>query len=377
MAGGGGFLSSMFTTMVAKLHSLASPSITSSSLLHNNIEREMSRLTETMRRIQAKLADSEEENHAKSHWEKLWLSELKDVAYDAEDVVEEYEYEVLRSKQLHENNSGAHEDELANKAAEIRKRFDEITKEWKLLKLPKKAGKRKRSPMLSDMNRETGSLVVESDVLGRVDEKDMLVEWLLSEDDSTEDRVSVIAIIGMGGLGKTTLAQIVYNDPRVENYFYPRGWVCVSENFDVVGLTEKILQSLVDEKVHKELDGLQHALGENLQGKGKVKVPEDLVVLQRALQENLQGKKFLLILDDVWNENFTLWDELRKPLLSAQVGKVIVTTRNRPVARIMETIFPLDLIAYHLMYAGNCSRESLWEEQIRAYNHILKTSAER
>ncbi|KAG6499825.1 hypothetical protein ZIOFF_039618 [Zingiber officinale] len=315
MAGGGGFLSSMFTTMVAKLHSLASPSITSSSssLPHNNIEREMSKLTETMRRIQAKLDDSEEENHAKSHSEKLWLSELKDVAYDAEDVVEEYEYKVLRSKQLHEHNSGTYEDELANKAAEIRKRFDEITKEWKLLKLPKKAGKRKRNPMLSEMNRETGSLVVESDVLGREEEKDVLVKWLLS-DDTTGNGVSVIAVIGMGGLGKTTLAQLVYNDQRVKSYFDLTGWVCVSENFHVVSLTEKILQSFTKVKVHEELDELQ-----------------------RALQEKLQGKRFLLVLDDVWNDNFCLWEQLKKPLLSAIAGKVIVTTRNHSVARIMQT----------------------------------------
>ncbi|KAG6499845.1 hypothetical protein ZIOFF_039640 [Zingiber officinale] len=293
MAGGGGvFLSSMFTTMVAKLHGLASPSASSSSSSpHNNIEQEMSKLTETMRRIQAKLADSEseEENHAKSHSEKLWLSELKDVAYDAEDVVEEYEYEVLRSKQLHENNSGAHEDELANKAAVIRKRFDEITKEWKLLKLPKKAGKRKRSPMLSDMNRETGSLVVESDVLGREEEKDVLVKWLLSEDDTTGNGVSVIAVIGMGGLGKTTLAQLVYNDQRVKSYFDLTGWVCVSENFHVVSLTEKILQSFTKVKVHEELDELQ-----------------------RCTTRETAGEKVL-------------------------TGKVIVTTRNHSVARIMQT----------------------------------------
>ncbi|XP_042404729.1 putative disease resistance protein RGA4 [Zingiber officinale] len=205
-------------------------------------------------------------------------------------------------------------DELANKAAEIRKRFDEITKEWKLLKLPKKAGKRKRSPMLSDMNRETGSLVVESDVLGREEEKDVLVKWLLSEDDTTGNGVSVIAVIGMGGLGKTTLAQLVYNDQRVKSYFDLTGWVCVSENFHVVSLTEKILQSFTKVKVHEELDELQ-----------------------RALQENLQGKRFLLVLDDVWNDNFCLWEQLKKPLLSAIAGKVIVTTRNHSVARIMQT----------------------------------------
>ncbi|XP_042403014.1 disease resistance protein RGA2-like isoform X2 [Zingiber officinale] len=335
---GGGFLSSKFTTMVAKLHSLASSSTpSSSSSPHNNIEQEMRKLRKTMRRIQAKLADSEEENQVKSHSEKLWLSELKDVACEAEDVVEEYEYEVMRSRQLHESNSGAHEDELANKAAEIRKSFDEITKEWKLLTLPKNSGKRKRIVG----NRETGSLVVESDVLGREEEKDMLVKWLLSEDDTSVNKVSVIAVIGMGGLGKTTLAQLVYNDQRVKSHFDLTGWICVSENFHVVSLTEKILQSFAKVKVHEELDELQHTLQENFPGKGKVS--EKLDVLQHALQDNLQGKKFLLILDDVWNEEFTLWDELRKPLVSAQVGKVIVTTRNQPVAKIMETRSPLDL----------------------------------
>ncbi|KAG6495915.1 hypothetical protein ZIOFF_043746 [Zingiber officinale] len=321
MAGGRDVLFSTITMVLDKMHSLASSSTSSSSSSpHNAIEQEMSKLTETMRRIQAKLDDSEEENHAKSHSEKLWLSELKDVAYDAEDVVEEYEYETLRSKQLHENSSGTHEDELANKAAEIRKRFDEITKEWKLLKLPTNAGKRKKSPMLLDMNRETGSLVVESDVLGRAEEKDMLVKWLLSEDDTTGNGVSVIAVIGMGGLGKTTLAQLVYNDQRVKSYFDLIGWVCVSETFHVVSLTEKILQSFAKVKVHEELDELQH-----------------------ALREILQGKKFLLILDDVWNEEFTLWEDLSKPLLSAHVGKVIVTTRNQSVARIMGTRSPLNL----------------------------------
>ncbi|KAG6495941.1 putative disease resistance protein RGA3 [Zingiber officinale] len=318
---GGGFLSSIITMVLDKLHSLASLSTSSSSSSpHNNIEQEMSKLTETMRRIQAKLDDTEEENRAKSHSEKLWLSELKDVAYDAEDVVAKYEYEVLRSKQLHENSSWTQEDELANKAAEIRKKFDEITKEWKLLKLPQNVGKRKRSSWPLVGNRETGSFVVESEVLGREKEKDMLVEWLLSEDDIIWNEVSVIVVIGMGGLGKTTLAQLVYNDPRVKSYFDLTGWVCVSENFHVVSLTEKILQSFTTVKVHEELDELQH-----------------------ALQENLQGKKFLLILDDVWNEEFTLWDELRKPLASAQVVKVLVTTRNQSVARIMGTRSPLNL----------------------------------
>ncbi|URE42894.1 disease resistance [Musa troglodytarum] len=125
----------------------------------------------------------------------------------------------------------------------------------------------------------------------------------------------------MGGVGKTTLAQLVYNDSRVCNYFDTRGWVCVSEDFDVVGLTQKILVSCFKTTVDYT----------------------ELNELQQELKKILQGKKFLLVLDDVWNEKPSLWEKLKVPLLEAGVGKVIVTTRNECVARIMQTMEPLNL----------------------------------
>ena len=49
----------------------------------------------------------------------------------------------------------------------------------------------------------------------------------------------MVAIVGIGGLGKTTLAQLVDNDERMVQYFEPRIWVCVSDNFDVNSLVKK------------------------------------------------------------------------------------------------------------------------------------------
>ncbi|XP_064985984.1 putative disease resistance RPP13-like protein 1 isoform X2 [Musa acuminata AAA Group] len=339
---GGGIVSSIIKWTVEKLLALATTTASSPAEPRNDVEEELRKLQTTMLRIQAKLDDSEEQD-IRDEPVRLWLSELKDVAYDAQDAVEEYEYEVLRAEaESRSRGGGQHKgkhvevcddsisapsrisfpDDLASKVKKIRERFDEITTEWKALRLGKKHGKRRRDE--SGNCRQTSSCFDESIVFGREDEKEKLIGLLLSEVDDVGGRggtVSLIPIIGMGGVGKTTLAQLVYNDPRVSNCFDTRGWVCVSEEFDVVGLTRKILVSFFKTTVdHTELNELQ-----------------------QELKENLQGKKFLLVLDDVWNEKPSLWELVKVPLLKAGVGKVIVTTRNEYVARIMQTMEPLSL----------------------------------
>nr|XP_018674358.1 PREDICTED: putative disease resistance RPP13-like protein 1 isoform X2 [Musa acuminata subsp. malaccensis] len=339
---GGGILSSMIKWTVEKLTIFATTPASSPAEPRNDVEEELRKLQRTMLRIQAKLDDSEEED-VRDESVRLWLSELKDVAYDAQDVVEESEYQVLRAEaESRSRGGGSHKgkhvevcdysisapsrisfpDDLASKVKKIRERFDEITTEWKALRLGKKHGKRRRDE--SGNCRQTSSCFDESIVFGRDDEKEKLIGLLLSEIDDIGGRggtMSLIPIIGMGGVGKTTLAQLVYNDPRVSNYFDTWGWVCVSEDFDVVGLTRKILVSFSKTTVYYT----------------------ELNELQQELQKKLQGKKFLLVLDDVWNEKPSLWELVKVPLLKAGVGKVIVTTRNECVARIMQTMEPLNL----------------------------------
>ncbi|XP_039162724.1 putative disease resistance protein At3g14460 [Eucalyptus grandis] len=117
----------------------------------------------------------------------------------------------------------------------------------------------------------------------------------------------------MGGIGKTALAQRLYNDVKVSGCFEMRAWVCVSDVFNVLDITKTILRSITE-----------------VSNEG-----EDLNRLQVKLKDSLSGKKFLVVLDDVWNENYGEWTALLKPFgAGAKGSKIIITTRNYIVASI-------------------------------------------
>jgi len=143
----------------------------------------------------------------------------------------------------------------------------------------------------------TTSLVQEFDILGRNDDKETIVNLLLSDDTSGGD-MCVIPIVGMGGVGKTTLAQIIYKDKRVKEHFDLKAWVCVSDEFDVFRVTKTVLEAVTLSTCDLK----------------------DLNLLQVTLQEQLMGKKFLLVLDDVWNENYADWELLSSPFKSNTIG---------------------------------------------------------
>ncbi|KAJ6287906.1 hypothetical protein OIU77_001141, partial [Salix suchowensis] len=165
--------------------------------------------------------------------------------------------------------------------------------------------------------RLTSSLVNESEILGRGKEKEEIVNILLSD----AGDIPIYAICGIGGLGKTTLAQLVYNEERVKQQFGLRIWVCVSTDFDIKRLTRAIIESIDDASCDlQELDPLQ-----------------------QCLQQKLTGKKFLLVLDDVWDDcgdRWSWWSKLKEVLRSGAKGSVvIVTTRDERVARTMAATF--------------------------------------
>ena len=114
--------------------------------------------------------------------------------------------------------------------------------------------------------------------------------------------------------------------------------MCVSEDFNVARLTKEILKSAIyriDE--NSVVDGLPNSLKELLKDK---KILENLGVdeVQCRLRELLKDNKFLLVLDDVWNEDHGKWNQLEELLIGGSNGsKILVTTGNSSVATIIDT----------------------------------------
>ncbi|RZB99552.1 putative disease resistance protein RGA4 [Glycine soja] len=148
------------------------------------------------------------------------------------------------------------------------------------------------------------SLVVENVIYDRDADKEIIFNWLTSGADNC-NQLSILSIVGMDGMGKTTLAQHVYNDPRMEEAkFDIKAWVCVSDDFDVLRVTRAILDAITKSKNE----------GGDLE----------------TVHEKLIGKRFLLVLDAVWNEKHKKWEAVQTPLnYGAQGSKILITTRNK------------------------------------------------
>ncbi|CAI9269518.1 unnamed protein product [Lactuca saligna] len=172
---------------------------------------------------------------------------------------------------------------------------------------------------------EQTSLVDESKIMGREGDKEALMGKLLGNE-GCDQNVSIVSIVGMGGIGKTTLAKLLYNEEKVKDHFELMAWVCVSEEFDVFNISKAIFQAVT----------------------GKNEDFANLNLLHVALKEKLSKKRFLLVLDDVWNEDHVKWELLQGPLLVGAPGsKVIVTTRSNKVTSVMysEEAYPLGVLS--------------------------------
>ncbi|KAE8677469.1 Detected protein of unknown function [Hibiscus syriacus] len=322
---GEAFFSTMFEALLAKLNASDLINFTTKKKVYN----ELKKWEKILRGINAVLADAEEKQ-AKNRSVEVWLKELKETAYDVEDVLEEFSYEHSRPKSTMKNNclrglkwSGGRGTmfnvKMGSKITAITKKLQEITSEKNNLGLGENVGG--KNYKARDYKRlPTTSVVAEVNVFGRGDEKEAILKWLLVEQASDHVQVPVLNITGMTGIGKTTLAQLVYNDREVERFFNLRAWIYVSEDFDVIKITKAILDAV----------------------KPRICDTDDLNLLQLKLKDELSGKKFLLVLDDVWHQNYDEWSLLIRPFeVENLVCKIIVTTQNQNVSQITGLLYPV------------------------------------
>nr|XP_027113584.1 putative disease resistance protein RGA3 [Coffea arabica] len=322
-------LSAVVSPIARKVFDLVSSLLAGKFHLHQGVEEDIRDLSSQLTAILAVLEHAEE-LQLDSPPIRDWLGKLKEVLFDAEDILESFQTEALlwqrqqQARNVHLPFSASQLFMKLNVAQEIKKvllRLEKIGRERQNFQLDAHAIDSGASSTRPSMSRNTGFIVAESDVVGRDDDKDRMINLLLSEESDRQGDVSVAPIIGMGGVGKTTLAQLVYNDERVKSHFEFRMWVCVTDVFNYT----KVLKDMIE--YHTEIKYNDISSLSNVQ-------------LESRLLELLKGKPYLLILDDVWPESFD-WSDLQKLLKHGGKGsRVVVTSRSSHVANLMGTLPP-------------------------------------
>ncbi|XP_050283429.1 putative disease resistance RPP13-like protein 1 isoform X2 [Quercus robur] len=280
-----------------------------------DIDGSLKKLKKLLRSANVVLVDAEEKQYTNPSV-KEWLDELKHAVYGADDILDEIGYEALRCKVsgLIPTSVVLLDTRIKSELETILNELESLTKEKDDLGLEKVAGGVPSRPLTNFLPEEYG-------VFGRDNDMEAIFQKFKS-DDAAVNGLCVVPIVGMGGIGKTTLARLIYNDKRVAEYFDLKAWVCVSENFD----SFKIAKAIFEQVTSSACDF------------------QDISLLQNKMKEKFMGKKIFLVLDDVWNESYNDSVELLKVFrCGAKETKIIVTTRSEKVASNVLTVAAIHL----------------------------------
>ncbi|KAJ3681597.1 hypothetical protein LUZ60_014170 [Juncus effusus] len=283
-------------------------------------------LGETFRSIQLVLSDAGRKRIHDEHVNK-WLMDLKNLMYDADDVLDECRVKAEKQKMLSSTSSRFSPRPYFHKVAwgyQIKRRIQIIN-----ARLSEISTQRSNFGLVSEFrpspppqfSRKTSSLA-DPDMVGSGIDEDAgnLVELLIA--DGHHEKPRVHAIVGIGGIGKTTLARRIFNDDRITAHFHVKLWVSVTQNFKDIDLLRSIAIRLLD---HYPL------YRENM---WDVKCDSSRDYVEMVINGVLVGgrRKVFLVLDDMWSEG--VWHDLLRSLLQscAAGSQVVITTRNMGVA---------------------------------------------
>ncbi|KAL5560133.1 hypothetical protein UlMin_036344 [Ulmus minor] len=174
--------------------------------------------------------------------------------------------------------------------------------------------------------RSDARLLEEAQLVGMEQRKQKIKDYLLNEASS----LGVVAVVGMGGLGKTTLVNQVYNDSEVKKHFQHHVWITVSQSFKLEELLMKIIQQLFDSIRQSQPQGAQS---------------NDSHELKKIIRDFLRERRCLVVLDDVWEVQS--WEALKYAFPDHNCGsRLLLTTRSTDVASTSSREFRGD--SYHL-----------------------------
>uniref|UniRef100_A0ACD6A3E4 Uncharacterized protein n=1 Tax=Avena sativa TaxID=4498 RepID=A0ACD6A3E4_AVESA len=277
--------------------------------LHKNMKKDLENMKMTLESVEAVLSDAERRS-VTDNSALLWLKRLKNAMYDISDMLDDFEADTdLWAATMNKIK-------MLRKMKKMQKRLQKITDDRNNYHgLPETRSEEKQVPDI----RETAGNVEEAEIIGRTDEK---LEIMACISGSTTQGTTIVPICGIGGIGKTTLARLVFNDSKFKEY--SKVWVYVSQKFELKKIGNIIISQLSPKSPPTS---------------------DDLHSIHTRLHELFTGKRILIILDDLWEKNSSHLQELKAMLKQSEGSKVlvVVTTREKSIAQGIGTVDSLEL----------------------------------
>jgi len=308
------------------------------------VSGEITKLEDNMESIKAFLADAERRRLTDQSVQR-WVKKLKDAMYDATDIIDLCQLEASKRKEskggsMDEKAPGfcqsllfcvqdpvfAHK--IGSRIKALNQRLEDIRKGADQFNFNINLGSGQDRRMTSHTEHSSRKAISEFDesaIVGKNVENDMklLIQELITDDNNN---IKVVSICGMGGIGKTTLAQKIFQETTIQEHFKTRIWLSFGKHFDNAELLRSAIKHV----------GRDH--GEE----------RDMSLLVRTLTDALSASKFLVVMDDIWGDE--AWSNvLCVPIRNASRNKpgsrVLVTTRLKDLASRMGESFHQHLVS--------------------------------
>ncbi|KAL0322224.1 UNVERIFIED_CONTAM: putative late blight resistance proteinR1A-10 [Sesamum calycinum] len=269
------------------------------------------------------------------------LACIRDVASEAEDVVQDF---LSKEIQSHLNSAGTSQD------VKLQRREDNISVVQKvtngMVSIVCKMESAKDSSEGKDLLKHRDSYTASSSsglltptagehvVVGFEDDLTAIKQRLCGQ----TSKLQVVSIVGMGGIGKTTLARNAYDDQLIIEHFQIRAWVKVSQDYSIQEILSNLLVSI------KPSNGqCDEMLAENV-------------------YKGLKGMRYLIVIDDVWSTK--AWDDVKMIFPNDNNGsRIIITTRLLDIAQFSSSSAPHEIHFLDDDEGWNLLRQMVFKQQ--------------